>query len=169
MSNTRKAVSPQRAMAILSSIRLAMLSVALLAMPFVIDDIEPAVTAGMIAGGVFTAWLTWRSYKRARDASMDRDFVPIDDRPPAEQRTIQNRALLVSGAGCAFLSGMAWWEISSAAPGERITMWAPMAMMYDLAGEWGAILLPIGIWVALALTVAWKRRGLRAAEGRQAA
>ncbi|HEX2780093.1 MAG TPA: hypothetical protein VHM30_11370 [Gemmatimonadaceae bacterium] len=156
-------------MAILSCVRLAMVTLALFAVPFAFDDLEPAVMAGSIAGGVFMAWLTWRTYTRARDASMDRDFVPIDDRPPAEQRTIQNRALLVSAAGCAALSAMAWWEITSAAPGERITMWAPMAMMYDLAGEWGAILFPIGIWVALALFVAWKRRGMRAAEARQVA
>lgn len=168
MSNPRKAMSPNRAMAVLSCFRVGMFSIALLAMPFVIDDIDPLVTAGMVAAGIFMAWLTWRAYRKARDPQMDAGYVPIDERPADEQRAVQNRALLVSAPACALLSGMAWWEISHAAAGERISMWAPMAMMYDLAGPWGAILLPVGIWVALAITVAVKRQKLRTA-ARQAA
>jgi hypothetical protein len=97
------------------------------------------------------------------------NHIPIDQRPPAEQRAIQNRALFASGLGCAALSAMAYFDITGAAPGERITMWAPMAMMYDFAGPWGAILLPAGIWVALAITVAVKRIKMRAAEAGQGA
>ena len=36
-----------------------------------------------------------------------RRATPIDHLPPDQQRTIQNRALLVAGLGCAALSGMA--------------------------------------------------------------
>ena len=87
----------------------------------------------------------------------------IDHLPPDQQRMVQNRALFTTGLACAALSGMAYWEITHTAPGKSISMWAPMAMMYDLAGPWGAILLPVGIWVALAITVAVKRQKLRAA------
>lgn len=166
MANARKAVSRQRAMAILTCIRLGMVTLALFGMPFIIDDIGPLGIAGFVAGGLVAGWFTLRVYTRVRDAEMDRDYVPIDERPPAEQRTIQNRALIASGLGCAALSWMAYSDIVNTAPGESISMWAPMAMMYDLAGPWGAILLPVGIWVALAITVAVKRQKMRAAEAR---
>lgn len=165
MSNARKAVSPGRAMAILSCIRLIMLSLALLAAPFAFaDDMELPAQLGLFAAGLVAAWFTWRTYKRARDAEIDRDFVPVTERPEDEQRAIYKRSLIATGLGCGVLSGMAWWEISTAAPGERITMWAPLAMMYDVAGPWGAILTPVAIWIALALTVMKRQYALRQAE-----
>ena len=164
MSNARKAVSPGRAIAILSSIRLAMLTIALIGLPFVIDDIEPAIALAMVALGLVAAYFTWRSYKVARDAEMDRVFVPVTDRPAAEQRLIYKRALIACAFACAGLSWDAWSDISTAAPGDMISLWAPLAMMYDLAGPWGAILTPVGIWIGLALTVVKRERDLRRRE-----
>ena len=88
MSNARKAVSPGRAMAILSCFRLGMFSLALLVVPFVIDnDLEAPMKLGFVAAGLVAAWFTWRAYKRARDTQLDRDFVPIDSRRAVQLAT----------------------------------------------------------------------------------
>ena len=123
------------------------------------------------AGTLVVAGLAVRSLLRAQRASAEAPAIPdITKLPPAEQRAIHVRALAVMGAGCVVLSVMSYFEINGAlaSPDGYITLWAPLAIVYDTLGPTATVLAPIALWLFMAGFVVHRRRVLRRQEAARA-
>jgi hypothetical protein len=87
----------------------------------------------------------------------------VDDLPPADGARQTRRAMWLLGtisvAGAAFMAyQLVQVEFGSA---QRVSVWAPVAMMYDFFGFWPAVLLVPALGVLILFSLARKLRALK--------
>jgi len=150
---------------ILRAIRWLMLTAVGVAMVISVDGARDKVIFALAT--LVVAGLAVRALLKAKGASTTTIAFPdITKLPPAEQRVIHVRALAVMGAGCLVLSAMSYFEINGtlASPDGYITLWAPLAIVYDTLGATATVLAPIALWLFMAGFVVYRRRVLRRQE-----
>jgi hypothetical protein len=114
--------------------------------------------AGLLAlGGLLNLW--W-----ARRAPPDAAVTPIFQLTPLrEQIRVVQRAFWLSVTIVPL--GIIWWiydlwQLESGAA-QRVSVWAPVAMIYEYLGFWPSVASMLFLGIALPALLAFKRHGLR--------
>jgi hypothetical protein len=122
--------------------------------PGPVAGITQAVVVAAICGYGFLQF--WLALQTAPDATVHRESVDAGSLPPAERRRYFRRHAI--GAAIAFSVLSAWiaYDLAQAESGAAAaSVWWPVAVVYDYAGFWPAVLsMPVlGTLVVVALTV----------------
>jgi len=125
---------------------------------------SPAVYAIVVSSiAVFGVQQLWQARRTVRDAvaklppALDPNSLPIDDR-----LRLFRRQLLIGAIVSPLLSVITAVELQrlESCDGGRVTIWAPLAFLYEYFGYWPAVLAPLVVGGTIStLLIARLRRG----------
>jgi hypothetical protein len=146
------------------SIAYIVAGVALIAMPFFVgraDDLEMTVILVLMGLGIcgWGAFSFWRHRKLDPTAPV----YTIDDLPVDQRARTLRRFLVLVPIGFTPAAALAGYELMRLEYGwaRSVSVWAPVAFVYNSLGFWPAVLLIPALGLALMMYLAWKLRSIR--------
>ena len=111
----------------------------------------------------FGAWSFWRHSRR--DPTAPRKTWTVDDLPLEERAAAVRRLMLLFSAVIIVGSGFILYQLVQLELGwaQRVTVWAPIALLYDFLGFWPAVLFVPALGLLGIVGMASKLRAVRAA------
>jgi hypothetical protein len=111
----------------------------------------------------FGAWSFWRHSRR--DPTVPRKTWTVDDLPLEERAAAVRRLMLLFSAAIIVGSGFTLYQLVQLEFGwaQRVTVWAPIALLYDLLGFWPAVLFVPALGLLGIIGMASKQRAIKAA------
>jgi hypothetical protein len=130
---------------------------------------ELGLEATLLLGAVglfvlaFGAWSFWRHSRR--NPTAPRKTWTVDDLPLKERATAVLRLLLLFSAVIIVGSGFILYQLVRLEFGwaQRVTVWAPIALLYDFLGFWPAVLFVPALGLLGIIGMASKLRAIKAA------
>ena len=114
------------------------------------ENMSPVVNTIAVSAiamfGVLQVWLARRT--NPSDVARVPEYLDpnrLDRLPPGDRARVLRRYLLLAPVAFPLTSAMTAWEIARLESGaaERVTLWAPLAFLYDQFGYWPAVLAPL--------------------------
>jgi hypothetical protein len=122
------------------------------------ENMSPVVNTIVVSAiALFGVWQIWLA-RRTNPSDVARlpehlDPNRLDRLPPGDRARVLRRYLILAPIAFSLMSAMTAWEIGRAT--ERVTLWAPLAFLYDQFGYWPAVLAPLVggamVWGGLAV------------------
>ena len=125
--------------------------------PVPVAGITEAVVVAAICGYGFLQ--LWLALQTPPEAMVHRESLDPGSLPAAERRRYFRRHLIIAAIGFPVLSAWAADDLVHVQSGAAGSLWWPVAMVYDYAGFWPAVLsVPaVGTLVVVALAVRWRQ------------
>ena len=130
------------------------------------DELGLEVTLLLFGAALFSlgfgVWSIWRHSRR--DPTAPRKTWTVDDLPVENRAAAMRRLMLLFSAAILLLSGFTLYQLLQLEYGsaQRVTVWGPIAPLYDFLGFWPAVLFAPAIGVIGVTAMVKKLRTIKA-------